>query len=37
LDERLVKALEKIAAYLPWVVVGEVVIALLLAALVLTH
>ena len=33
MDERLVKALERIAAYLPWVVTGELVIALLVAAI----
>lgn len=34
MDERLVKSLERIARYLRWVIGGEIVIALLLAALV---
>lgn len=34
MDERLVKSLERIAAYLRWVITGEILIALLLLVLV---
>lgn len=33
MDERLIQVLDRIAFYLTWVCIGEVVIALLLAAL----